>query len=379
MLKKSTYKAAGEVSSLLKDYFVQLVAARGEDRHGEISLPNEEEIETIIDVAFWASLRKEEGQATKISLAFLSPEQVGAPLLFGEHLPLTSHVLTKLAPGFERPGIHLGVCCKGGDLCIWGAIHTVPSFCFVLDISGPGLLVIKHRKMEGLGKFTNVAVLTGDEVKVVDEKSAMLPDCPSLLISWLGMARPTTEVASLNVLIQLAVSMRSHGRGGTMLIVPSHSDQWRKSLRQPINYAIDPVFEGLTSFLGDKEKLQEQKDRRSSLAREIDAIAGLTAIDGAIVINDRYELLAFGAKIIRAEGSDLVEQMIVTEPVIGNIGIVVSPAQNGGTRHSSAAQFVHDQRDAVALVASQDGRYTVFSWSPCKQMVQAHRIEVLLL
>jgi hypothetical protein len=45
----------------------------------------------------------------------------------------------------------------------------------------------------------------------------------------------------------------------------------------------------------------------------------------------------------------------------------------------SAAQFINDQRDALALVASQDGRFTVFAWSPCEQMVHAHRVDVLLM
>jgi DNA integrity scanning protein DisA with diadenylate cyclase activity len=58
---------------------------------------------------------------------------------------------------------------------------------------------------------------------------------------------------------------------------------------------------------------------------------------------------------------------------------VAEPAELGGTRHLSAAQFVNDQRDAIALVASQDGRFTVFAWSPCEDMVHAHRIDVLLL
>jgi hypothetical protein len=57
----------------------------------------------------------------------------------------------------------------------------------------------------------------------------------------------------------------------------------------------------------------------------------------------------------------------------------VHPTRLGGTRHLSAAQFVHDQRDAMALVASQDGRFTVFAWSPCEDVVHAHRVEALLL
>jgi IrrE N-terminal-like domain len=40
---------------------------------------------------------------------------------------------------------------------------------------------------------------------------------------------------------------------------------------------------------------------------------------------------------------------------------------------------VHDQQDAVALVASQDVHFTVFAWSPCESMVHAHRVDTLLL
>jgi hypothetical protein len=58
---------------------------------------------------------------------------------------------------------------------------------------------------------------------------------------------------------------------------------------------------------------------------------------------------------------------------------VVEPGQLGGTRHLSAAQFAQDQPDAVALVASQDGRFTLFAWSPREGMVAARRLEALLL
>jgi hypothetical protein len=118
---------------------------------------------------------------------------------------------------------------------------------------------------------------------------------------------------------------------------------------------------------------------QDAVNRAVEAIAGLTAVDGAMVLGNDYSLLAFGAKIIRRKGSPQVEQVMVTEPVEGNVAAIVHPTQLGGTRHLSAAQFVHDQRDAVALVASQDGRFTVFAWSPCENMVHAHRVETLLL
>ena len=111
----------------------------------------------------------------------------------------------------------------------------------------------------------------------------------------------------------------------------------------------------------------------------VDAVAGLTAVDGATLMTSTYDVLAFGAKIVRRRGQPQVEQMTVTEPVESDTPAVINPTTFGGTRHLSAAQFVHDQRDSVALVAGQDGRFTVFVWSPCIDMVHAHRVETLLL
>ena len=95
-------------------------------------------------------------------------------------------------------------------------------------------------------------------------------------------------------------------------------------------------------------------------------MAGLTAVDGATLITDSYELLAFGVKIFRPDGRPRVEQVVVTEPVEGGAAVVMAPVQLGGTRHISAAQFAQDQQDAVALVASQDGHFTIFVWSPAR-------------
>jgi hypothetical protein len=122
-----------------------------------------------------------------------------------------------------------------------------------------------------------------------------------------------------------------------------------------------------------------QADRLQAIGWDVAALAGLTAIDGATVINDRYELLAFGVKIGRRDGRPRVEQVVVTEPIEESGPTTLHPSELGGTRHLSAAQFVQDQRNAVALVASQDGRFTIFAWSPCDEVVYAHRVETLLL
>jgi hypothetical protein len=302
--------------------------------------------------------------------------------MFARALPLDAAALAKLAPAVERPGIHLGVWRTGcgEELCVWGTTRTIPRLCFVLEVVEPGLLVVKYRRGRDPGKFANVAVLRGDEVKVVDEAGASLPDCPELLNSLIGFGPGNvTSADSVNVLVQLAVSMRAHGRGGTLLVVPSGSDVWRDSIRWPAPYTVEPAFTELRELLRRGETEGDDPEWQEALRRGVEAVAGLTAVDGAAVINERSELLAFGAKIARREGAARVERVTLTEPVIGSAAVVVEPAQLGGTRHLSAAQFVQDQHDGLALVASQDGRFTVFSWSPCEDMVHAHRVETLLL
>src|SRR4030095_11885120 len=103
---------------------------------------------------------------------------------------------------------------------------------------------------EELGKFANVAVPKGDEVKVVDEHCASGLDYPALIMSLLGFSTPSSWHDSVNVVIQLAASMREHRRGGSLLIVPDGTQAWRASIVHPIQYAIWPAFSWRAGLLG---------------------------------------------------------------------------------------------------------------------------------
>jgi hypothetical protein len=383
-MTEPAYPAARTVAPQVAAHFAHHAAEA--ERRGRVvvggTVPDAETIEAIIDAAFWASLRREESYVPKISLAFLPPGTAQHPLLFERPLPLVPGALAKVAPAVERAGIHLGVWRDETGLCVWGTVRAIPALCLVVEVAAPGLLVVKHHRGDETGKFVNVAVLEGDQVKVVDERASSLPDCPPLLTSLLGFDSPASWVSgidSVNVLVQLAVSMRAHGRGGLLLVVPSGNDEWQDSIVRPIPYAVVPAFSELAQLNGESSEEKTTRVWQDAVNRAVDAIAGLTAVDGATVLTNQYELLAFGAKIARRKGSPQVEQVAVTEPIEGNVAAIVHPTQLGGTRHLSAAQFVHDQRSAIALVASQDGRFTVFAWSPCEAMVHGHRVETLLL
>lgn len=375
----SKYQAALTlVETVQKHYSKYVASTQRPEGPTQATQPHAEVIESIIDTAFWTSLRREEGLSPKISIAYLSPEQSTQPLLFGQRLELSTDTLTKLAPALESTDIHLGVWYEK-ELFIWGTTRQLPNLCFVVDVKDPGLLVVKHKRSGGLVQFKNMAVLTGELVKVIDEGNAHLPDCPTLLTSLLGLGSPTSWNSAFNPLVHLALSMRAHRHGGALLIVPADSEDWRASIVQPIKHLIEPPFYGLSDLMKQDESERVKSTWQQALAHAIDSIACFTAVDGATIISDTFDLIAFGAKIKRLDGAKVVEKILITEPVLGSKASIVHPATNGGTRHLSAAQFVHNQRDSIALVASQDGRFTAFAWSPCEGMVHAHQINSLLL
>ncbi|HET7229619.1 MAG TPA: hypothetical protein VFJ16_06425 [Longimicrobium sp.] len=371
------YPAARSIAPTVAQHLAGHVAgarARGVERLG--AQPEVDDIETLIDGAFWASLQREEGRVPRISLAYVEAD--GESMVFERALALNPRELARLAPAVERPGIHLGVWPESGRLRVWGTTRRVPMATLVVEVMDPGLLVLKYRRGDEIDKYGTIAVLQGDRIMEVDEGGASLPDCPALLSSLLGFDAPLPSGGASSVLAQLAVSMRQHGRGGSLIVVPAGSDEWKESASHPITYRVAP-FGDLARLLRADDDERERSAWRDALHRTVANIAGLTAVDGATVLNEHHEVLAFGVKLVRKRGAERVERVAVTAPVVGNTCKIVDPGALGGTRHLSAAQFVHDQRDALAMVASQDGRFTVFAWSPCENMVHAHRVEALLM
>ena len=111
-MNRLSYPPAQDVAHTVAEHF---------RHHRELAgiaaeIPDAATIERIINAAFWASLRREEGRAPTISLAYLPPTAAGTALLIERPLALDPTILTKLAPAVERPGIHLGVWREEGEL-----------------------------------------------------------------------------------------------------------------------------------------------------------------------------------------------------------------------------------------------------------------------
>ena len=114
--------------------------------------------------------------------------------------------------------------------------------------------------------------------------------------------------------VALRIFARAHGRGGSLLVVPADTQVWRDSMLQPVTYSVAPPFCALV------DPVREDRDERSwpplagsAMHRVVEGIAGLTAVDGATVITDLYELLAFGAKILRRAHWEPVSNVMLTD------------------------------------------------------------------
>lgn len=70
-------------------------------------LPGQEELQQILEVAFWASLEKEEARPVRFCLLFERQPQEG--LFFQEALPLTILSIVKLAPALVMAQRALGL------------------------------------------------------------------------------------------------------------------------------------------------------------------------------------------------------------------------------------------------------------------------------
>jgi len=163
MILPITYQPAQSVASTIENHFAQHLSEALQKGETDLATgPSAIIVASMIDICFWASMLHEEGHFPKISLAYLSPGQSEPPLILEQSLPLRSTMLTKMALAVERPGIHLGVWYEGNELKLWGLTRSIPSCCFVLEVIEPGLLVVKHRRVDGFGKYLNVAIIKGD-------------------------------------------------------------------------------------------------------------------------------------------------------------------------------------------------------------------------
>ena len=88
-------------------------------------------------------------------------------------------------------------------------------------------------------------------------------------------------------------------------------------------------------------------------------IAALSAIDGAVVMTKRQELLGFGGVI--SGDIDKVETVIHALDTEGSLA-EQELSERVGTRHRAAYRLCEELHGAIAIVISQDGNVRIVTW-----------------
>ncbi len=345
-----------------------------------------EQLSKLVETAFWASLRANEGRTTRVRLTIIAPEHLPGATIFATPVPYGESAIAKLSPAVPLDCC-LGVAVANETLHIWGFAHG--SAVRVLDtvtieIAEPGTVRVD------VGQFRPYAVLDGRSNEVIGATGSNLAHYLQCTLAkvfphddFLGVQAVWRECRAPTDLVRMILS---DGHGGAILLVPSEDGEWSKSL-EPFPYrlktpdrtvpdairkdlddagSLGKILEELSQApLGDDlknriiEKLFQNKHGRQSLP--IGAIASLAKVDGAVVMTRDMQLLGFGAKIKFSSCEDV--PVCKFKPPPDSQEVVPSHLEDlGGMRHQSAARFVAAHKDAVAIVVSQDRHISLMNW-----------------
>jgi hypothetical protein len=348
-----------------------------------VRLLTEDQIAELIETAFWASLRPNEGRATRFCVVAAGRETFLDALAFATPVPYHEGQIVRLAPAVPHGGCIL-VSVSGGGLNIWGfgrsrAGTWVDSV--TIEVSEPGTVRV------GVGPFQTFAVLDGRSNSILEGTHIGLPH---YLGAVLRKGLPGNDVLEAQavwreclVLAILARMIVAEGHGGILLIVPDEKGAWAGDLN-PFAYPFarpdTTIRDGIRRELRDSQAQGEmieqlwQSDLPDDLKHRVAgavaqgawyneqavrAIASLSGVDGAIVMTRDLRVLGFGAKLA---ASSPTAQVSLLRPEPGSEPEPCPLRDVGGTRHQSAAQFVGGHRDVVAVVISEDRHTSVMHW-----------------
>ena len=350
-------------------------------------------------------------------------------LVFSEPRPFTAHELRRLstAATFERSLIGISLNARG--IIIWGIVHSGPRWLQslhggrgaapalppvpILSVTGPGQVEF-FQGSTTVGQLSEGQVF-GPSMNVFQAK--WLQDMFSEIRAerlvlhmehktkatqqWANLDPDLTRVIDQHMTKRLISAIRAFHHGGTLIMVPPERGD---ELCEPnpflsIRYGLsegEPRGRFRTLIVAVMNRLAELgaldgfctksgivgwEDYERSIDAEIAAldeaifemshlIAGLTTVDGAVVLTKRFEVLGFGAEI----RSDLSDILSVSRAIdLEGERFKTEQAQNVGTRHSSAYRLCHQLKDALAIVISQDGGVRFVRWAKDHVMYWDHK------
>ncbi len=374
-------------------------------------LPPENRLTELISCCYQASLLTEELHEVTFRVVLVEPnESQPAPpwghlcLLFEESKPLQPGVLAKLAPVAEVSRSLVGLRLGENGYEIWGLVNSgsswaasqysrrrpaqPPARSLVVSVTGPGCLSIYHgceliaHLSNGRIRGSRPEVLSSRWLEQVFQnvrqewETLHAAACPSE--QQVEIDAKITRTLAQSTLRRALDCLRLSGHGGSLLIVPADQALLLSEPNPYLNLNYRFVDSGprrlyrelLTRVMGRLGQLfpeasrvhwEDYRSSRDSELNELDEafesfshmLAGLLAMDGAVLMSQSLELLAFGVEI--AGNLPAVAQVEAALDIEAE-DTRTEGTEGVGTRHRSVYRLCAQLPWLLALVQSQDGR-----------------------
>lgn len=344
-------------------------------------------LNTLISATLEATLEREENNFNNFGIAFEPPETEFKIQQYIFHKPIefNSNNLKKLAPAIDSTKYYIGVWVdENNKLIIWGFKGKIMEFLTVNSISAGKISLNCISDLEQSFK----CFISHTQISYSNPFSNQ--DNP--LKKSLFTQNDITSLFKLNDCYNLLAKMFANGFGGILLFVKSDVEKWKDSIGKPIlylnsseiGYEYTPISEKYNFFQKIQQNSHQNKSFKSNEDKKIfraemelgtekakasfDDLYNLTKVDGATILTNEFKVIAFGAKIETSPIQELI--MISIIEAFSKKEHQLPIAKIGGMRHQSAAKFIYNQRECLAIVVSEDRKISVFSWNQEKQLVE---------
>jgi len=360
-----------------------------------IPLPPTAELREIIEVSFKASLRTEEARKTSFAISIVPRVKEERETLLegtqqvifslGEEMPLTEDSLTKLSSacdpafscflahwgeGTKKTGKIWGVAWFDGTssrldevpVGIEGFITNRPDVLTVTSLS-PGALMLSRGDAQ-IGRF----VL--GEFRPATPSPLALKAMGKYIIRRLSKSELYGQYGtrywwlfrdSLDYLLS-EVSKRGHG--GIVIVCPaalvkelkeSYYSRYRLDGNLLIQQLLERAIKGSSPKPLDSGSLSsgllEDMEIRRLIRKRLEFMAQLASVDGALLVTEEFQPLAFGAKL---NAPEWIGDVVVGPDGFGEGGERFD-LSTCGMRHNSTARFLVAHPAAFGFAISQDG------------------------
>lgn len=339
-----------------KEFAEQLAGHLARFADAGLPLPGAAELALLVEVTFFASLHEEEARRAQFNVAWQpAAGDCAAVVELTRPVPATPKGLMKLAPATRLDATSIAVRRERGELVAWALVEQNAAVQppLTIRVMAPGVLRVDYAGAPRALFARGESFFLGGADEVTSPTRAL----SQAFKAWGGRDVPP-DIPHLRAAIVTEIAARAleHGHGGMILVIPA-------AIAEPVGVRIHyPIGEGADILARRYAEITTAAVlpgvfERPRLGEAIDLVARLTAVDNAVLLDTDLRLRGFGVQVLEGDAPDMSFEH--ADPYSQDVH-VDDLSTFKGTRHPAGVVFcMRQEREAAALIASQDGRLSL--------------------